>query len=261
MQILTHGLGADQTYWDLSYSDYNYSYVAVAVDQYGFSTFTWDRLGIAGSSHGDAVDEIQAPLEVNALEVLTKMLKRGQIDGLPSSFDTVVLGGHSYGSQHTYALTAMQPSIADCILLQGWSQNGSFPGIFDFGGDYIIANTLPQLANYDYPDGYIVNGGPEGIQADFLAPGGFDPGMLAFLNKHRQPIAVGERLSGGFDEAALINPFAGAVHVITGERDIPFCGGNCLAPPTGYSNIPAAAIKSFPNAEDFKVTIGRCQLC
>ena len=107
MQILTHGLGADQTYWDLSYNDHNQSYVNVAVDQYGFSTFAWDRLGIASSSHGDPVNEIQAPLEVDALKVLTSKLKSGQIAGLPSSFDTIVLGGHSYGS----LVRAMSTSI------------------------------------------------------------------------------------------------------------------------------------------------------
>ena len=27
VQVLTHGIGFDKTYWDLSYNDYNYSYV------------------------------------------------------------------------------------------------------------------------------------------------------------------------------------------------------------------------------------------
>lgn len=259
LQILTHGLGADRTYWNLAYNNYNYSYVNQAVDKYGYSTFAWDRLGIAGSSHGNAVDEIQAALELDALKVLTMMLKTGGIKGLPKSFDTTVHVGHSYGSQETYALTAMYPGISDCIALTGFSQNGSFALRFDYGGDYILANTVPAMS--DYPDGYMVNGDQRGIQADFLAPNEFDPGMLAFLAKNPQPITVGERLSGSYLEAAAINKFAGPVHIVTGERDLPFCGGNCSAAPTGYTSIPATSIKSFPDAKKFEVTIGKSLQC
>lgn len=183
------------------------------------------------------------------------MLKRGKIEGLPKSFETVVHTGHSYGSQHTYALTSMYPGISDCITLQGYSLNGSFVSLFDYGGDYILANTCPALSNY--PDGYIVNGGPGGVQTDFLAPGDFDPGMLTFLAKHKQPIAAGERLSGASDVAIIPNSFAGPVHIVTGERDLPFCGGNCLAAPTGFPNIPSAAALAFPKAKNFNVTIGK----
>ena len=60
IQILTHGIGFDRAYWDLPFNNYNYSYVNVAVDQYGYSTFTRDRLGIGMSDHGEPVNEIQA---------------------------------------------------------------------------------------------------------------------------------------------------------------------------------------------------------
>ena len=34
--------------------------------------------------------------------------------------------------------------------------------------------------------------------------------------------------------AALVNPFASPVDVITGERDLPFCGGIALRLPLGF---------------------------
>jgi hypothetical protein len=40
------------------------------------------------------------------------------------------------------------------------------------------------------------------------------------------------------------------------ERDVPFCGGACLA--TGdpaLKSIPAAVVKSFPNAKNFEAFI------
>ncbi len=49
LQILTHGIGFDRSYWDLSFNNYSYSYVETAVDRYGFSTLSRDRLGIGMS--------------------------------------------------------------------------------------------------------------------------------------------------------------------------------------------------------------------
>lgn len=96
LQILTHGIGFDRSYWDLPFNNYNYSYVNEAVDEYGFSTFTWDRLGIGMSSHGNPLTEIQALLEVDALYQLTTMLEAGTISGVPGGFDIITHGGHSF---------------------------------------------------------------------------------------------------------------------------------------------------------------------
>jgi len=39
-------------YWDLSFNDYNYSYVDYATS-HGYSALSFDRLGIGNSSHGE----------------------------------------------------------------------------------------------------------------------------------------------------------------------------------------------------------------
>ena len=41
------------SYWDIPYSNFNYSYIDVAVDKYGFCTLSIDRLGIGNSSIAD----------------------------------------------------------------------------------------------------------------------------------------------------------------------------------------------------------------
>jgi pimeloyl-ACP methyl ester carboxylesterase len=228
--------------------NYNYSYVLEAVDEYGY----YDRLGIGMSSHGNPLTEIQALLEVDALRALTEGLRDGSIEGL-SSFDKVLHVGHSFGSQHTYALTAMYPNISDGIALTGFSQNGSFAGLFLLGGNFIEANQLPALSSY--PDGYFASGDATAVQINFFAPGDFDPALLDYAtNVLGEPVTVGELLSFG-GETGSVNNFAGPVHIITGERDIPYCGGNCLAAPTGYPNIPSTSKANFPNAENFEVTI------
>jgi len=100
VQLLTHGIGFDRTYWDLSFNNYNYSYVCEAVDEYGYSTFSWDRLGVGMSSHGEPVNEIQAWLEIAALKALTDGLRAGSIHGVPKAFEKVLHVGHSFGSEY-----------------------------------------------------------------------------------------------------------------------------------------------------------------
>jgi len=184
VQLLTHGIGFDRSYWDLSYNNYNYSYVCEAVDQYGFATFSWDRLGIAMSQHGEPVNEIQAWLEVDALRALTTQLRNGQIPGINKKYNKVAHVGHSFGSQHTYALTAMYPGISDGIALTGFSQNGSAvcgTAEFALGGNFIQANMVSSLSAY--PNGYLASADATAVQVNFFSPGDFDPAILTLATK------------------------------------------------------------------------------
>ena len=253
LQILTHGIGFDRTYWDSPVENYNYSYVNEAVDQYGYSTFAWDRLGIAESQDGlNPLTEVQTALEVEALYALTKKLRNGRVNGISCTFKKVVHIGHSYGSQHTYAVTAKYPHISDGICLTGFSQNGSFVADFLLGGDFIEANGVKAFSSL--PDGYFASATESAVHVNFFSPGDFLPAVLAYAFKNGQPVTVGELLTFG-GETATTNTFAGPVHIVTGERDIPYCGGNCLAAPTGYSSIPETSKQYLPNAQNFEVTI------
>ena len=76
-------------YWDLSYNDFNYSYVDVATDTYKSCTLAYDRLGIGNSSHGEPLDEIQSFLEIAALAELTLMLRNGTFPGVDQTFSKI----------------------------------------------------------------------------------------------------------------------------------------------------------------------------
>ena len=95
------------SYWDLPYNSCNYSYIDVAVDKYGFSTLSIDRLGIGKSSTADPLHVVQVPAELSAIYELTKMLRRGSLPHVPKAFSKVVHVGHSLGSILSYNLAAM----------------------------------------------------------------------------------------------------------------------------------------------------------
>lgn len=252
VQLLTHGIGFDRSYWDLSFNNYNYSYVEQALAA-GYSTFSHDRLGIGESARADPIQDVQSFLETSALVALTKMLKDGGIPGVSETYEKVIHVGHSFGSVQSYALTRDYPELSSGLILQGFSQNGSFLPYFQLGGNFVAVQTTPLAS--DYSAGYFAAGNPSGVQTNFFSPGMFDPAILNLAYSTGQPVSQGELLTIG-GAASGINPFTGPVLIITGGRDVPFCGGDCtLTGDPSLPNIPSSSIPNFPNAKTVEVVI------
>lgn len=104
VQLLTHGVGLDRYYWDFTA---DYSYVDRAVEA-GYATFFYDRLGVGESEKPDALDVVQAPLEVEIANSLATMLRKGAFGG--DAFEKIVGVGHSFGSI-SKSLAASRPDI------------------------------------------------------------------------------------------------------------------------------------------------------
>ncbi|AEO63900.1 uncharacterized protein THITE_2141895 [Thermothielavioides terrestris NRRL 8126] len=249
LQLLTHGLTLDKSYWDIPFHSPNYSYVAAAVDQYGYSTFAWDLLGAGGSQRGDPVDELQYNLQSAALAKLTAQLRAGAVRGVPR-FARVAHVGHSYGAIQTYTLGVRRPAASDALVLTGFSHSPVGFAPFLLGGNFGAADALPQLA--DYRAGYFANSGEAGVQTGFFAPGNFDTAMLRYIFETMSAAAVGEMLTLGPD-LAVISPFDGPVLVITGQRDVGFCGGDCsITGDPSLSSLLDITKSMIPNANPFQ---------
>ncbi|GJC91444.1 ctr copper transporter family protein [Colletotrichum higginsianum] len=217
------------SYWDFPANNHNYSYTKTAVDDYGYATLAFDRLGVGASSHGDPMSEIQQTLELAALKALTERLRASTVPGLEyKRFKKIVHVGHSFGAIQTYGLTVNDSgcSLSDGIVLTGFTQNATFLPYFVLGGGFVQANSLPSLSHY--APGYVAPASVSGGQVNFFAPGAFDPEILRAAYQGGQPAALGELLTIG-GSTGLPSSFTGPALVITGDRDIPFCGGNCSA--------------------------------
>ncbi|KAH7170033.1 Alpha/Beta hydrolase protein [Dactylonectria macrodidyma] len=256
LQIMTHGVGFDRRYWDFPHNNYNYSYVERAVDEHGYSTLTWDRLGIGASSKGHPIDEIQVFLELAALRELTVQATTGKIAGASTRFDRVVHIGHSFGSVMTYALANMYPELTDAIVLTGFSHVFSFLPNFLLGNNFIpVKDSLILAARY--PAGYVAPASTSSMQINFFGDGDFDPSMLNLSFLMGQPAAPAELLTVGAPLGTK-NTYTGPVMVITGERDLPFCGSDCYATDSVDSNLPSlldASKAFFPSASRFNATV------
>jgi pimeloyl-ACP methyl ester carboxylesterase len=107
------------------------------------------------------------------------------------------------------------------------------------------------VQSYDYPSGYLASSDLTALQYAFLQPGNYDVGLALQGEKTKQPVTTGEILTIG--NAPSSSSFKGPVLVLTGEHDVPFCGGNCYGQVTGtnFSNIPEDVVMAFPSASAF----------
>lgn len=219
---MTHGVGFDRSYWDLPYPHDSHSYVARAVDQHGYSTLTWDRLGVGMSSHiDDTVNGLQIFLEIAALRRLTELARAGKLDELVGrhQYHSIVHIGHSFGSAMTYNLVNMYPNISQGIILQGFTQVPNYMGLFALGGNFVPAKEV-SVNSLCYPEGYVASGSRAAIQTNFFGPDDVDKELLDLAFNRGQPHTVGELLTVGAG-AGIPNVFRGPVMVLTGRRCTP----------------------------------------
>ncbi|TGO12115.1 hypothetical protein BTUL_0094g00270 [Botrytis tulipae] len=273
IQVLTHGIGFDKTYWDLPYNNFNYSYIDMATANYSYHTLSFDRLGTGASSHGEPLNEIQSYIEVAATAALTTMLRNGTFpSAMNTSYSRIVHIGHSFGSAQTYALANMYPNITDGIVLTGFTMNSSFVSSFAAGGNFQQAqenqpsrffNFTANIGTTDIslsspeavPAGYMVSSNAAANKYLFLKPNYYDPSILTYTESTKQTVTQGELLTLG--SLPMTNNYAGPVMVIDGDADLPYCGSDCLAT-GGVADSLAAMVKdSFPNVgeNDFEAYI------
>ncbi|KAF7861441.1 hypothetical protein EAF04_008006 [Stromatinia cepivora] len=272
-QFLTHGIGYDRTYWDLPFNNYNYSYVDVAVDQYGYSTLAIDRLGIGESSKADPTSIIQVPAELSAIVEVTKLLRAGTLSGITiSKPNKLVHVGHSFGSILSYELVSAHPNITDGLILQGFSidslalpqtiaafniQSASTNQPYKFGpasfaSRFDVATSQFQSAlakigsfytagsNHDTGNIYAQN-----LPNGYLTWANLGANQFAFLAPPYYDPAIAEyteQHKEPFTTGEILTmgaqpssapEFTGPVLVLTGNEDEIFCGGNCSEMSTG----------------------------
>ncbi|GAB7349485.1 hypothetical protein MBLNU459_g0196t1 [Dothideomycetes sp. NU459] len=239
VQFLTHGVGFAKNYWDVAPG---YSYVDVAAAN-GYTTFSYDRLGVGLSSHPDPIQVVQAPLEVSIAHQLVQMLRNGSVAS--TSFSHVVGTGHSFGSFITQALTKSYPSDLDAAVLTGFSLSMTGLPTFLTSLDLSIAAINDALRFSGLPTGYLVANNYIGNQFAFFRAQGFPPSNLAIADATKQTVTLGEL----FTLAAVTGntTYTGPVDVVDGANDWPFCQGNCSYP----MDLAAAAKALYPMTRNF----------
>ena len=162
IQVLTHGVGLDKSYWDIAPG---YSHVDAAA-QAGYATLAYNRLGVGASDHPDPLQVVQAATDVEILHGLIGLVKSGSMGA--RLFKHIVGVGHSYGSIVQLAVNAKYPSDVEAAVLTGFvNALQNLP--------YAILANNPAIANQNdparfgnLPNGYLVHDTRISIQLPFF---------------------------------------------------------------------------------------------
>ncbi|KAL8669383.1 MAG: hypothetical protein Q9168_006019, partial [Polycauliona sp. 1 TL-2023] len=242
VQILSHGIGLEKSYWDIAPG---YSHVDAAAEA-GYGTFAYDRLGVGQSDHPDAIQDVQAFLEVEILHGLAQLLRNNKFGGF--DFTTIVGIGHSFGSIIQHGANVKYPQDFDGAVLTGFSVTTTyFP-------DTILANN-PSIAALNQPErfgnlsyGYLVHNDAISIQQPFFRYPFFDPAIFQNQVDRKDTYTLGEDFTIG----ELLKPapnYTGPVDVVTGQYDFPNCLGNCSFPDNQLAKVVPAL---YPKADRAK---------
>ena len=252
LQILTHGIGFNASYWDfLASSDQSageYSYISAATKK-GYSTISYSRLGISGSTLADPDKEVQTPVALAILSQITQLAREGGLfDGQPKP-SKVFHVGHSYGSILANALVAAQPSSSDGLILTAYSHNPEYYSLYAANTNFLIASIADpaRFPSAQYPNGYVTWPSQWVNQYNYFAYPNFDDVILELGEATKQPFPIAELLS--FSLLNLDAPdFEGPVLYVNGEKDLIMCASNC----TGMIQEGTAAFKAFRGTTDIE---------
>lgn len=161
IQILTHGIGLDKSYWDISRG---YSYVDAAAAE-GYATLAYNRLGVGSSDHPDPIQIVQASVDVEIQHSLTSLIWQGWFD---KKFKHAIGVGHSYGSIIQLAQNAKYPKDVNGTVLTGFVNDvRSLSYTIAANNPAVAAINNPRLWG-DLPYGYVVHDTAISIQLPFF---------------------------------------------------------------------------------------------
>lgn len=221
------------SYWDVEINPEEYSYVDAAVKK-GYSILTYDKLGTGKSEKPDAYDLVQIPTEVEILAGLTRLARSGKLISSSKVLSTtggkttpdvkpskIVQVGHSFGSYLITSMLTLYGDLADGAILSGFLINTQLGKINVLAYDHDFARQHDPVRFKEYGSGYFVLNTESCMQKLFFRKGAFEPKMLTYADKNKQPEAVGEYASEGNPEPAP--EFKGPIQVS-------FQGGFCCGP-------------------------------
>ena len=198
VQVLTHGLGFDHSYWDFGGPDSEYNYIKAATEA-GYSTLSYDRIGTGQSTIADPYTEEQLGVEVTVAASLTTLLRGGKLSAIAGSHiptpKKVFHVGHSYGSLITGTLAGSAPELSDGIILTGYSTYTPYALFFAAGTNFHLASENQPERFAGWSTGYLTWADELANQYAFLHYPAFDPAVLAAAEANKFPFAIGELLS------------------------------------------------------------------
>ncbi|KAL8787996.1 MAG: hypothetical protein Q9213_001888 [Squamulea squamosa] len=245
VEILTHGVGLEKSYWDIA-PGYSYADAAAVA---GYATFAYDRLGVGQSDHPDPIQEVQASLEVEILHNLAQLFRTGKVGD--RSFSNIIGVGHSFGSILQVGTDSKYPKDFDGVVLTAFTNTLTNLPYTVLANDPSIAALNEPSRFSKLPNGYLVHNDAIAIQEVFFRYPYFDPAIFQNQVDRKDTYTFGEEFTIG----AVLTPataYTGPLDVVAGVYDYPFCLGNCSYPDNQLARVKPSL---YPAADTAKSDI------
>jgi pimeloyl-ACP methyl ester carboxylesterase len=195
------------SYWDVKLKPEEYSYVRAAVKA-GYSTLTYDRLGVGKSDKPDGYDVAQIPVHAEVIAQLTVLARSGKIASAAQphlqtvsipAFTKVVHVGHSIGSVMTSVMLSTHPDLSDGAILTAFILGNKPGGAPQISQGWKYAAEVHPRRFRDRGVGYMVMSDEHPVDVTFFSRSGgnFDPAALQYALDTAETTTAGELLSVG----------------------------------------------------------------
>ncbi|KZS98820.1 alpha/beta-hydrolase [Sistotremastrum niveocremeum HHB9708] len=251
LEIATHGVGLDHTYWALGGDNSPNNYAASAVNA-GHSIFLYDRIGTGQSSKPDGIQQVQVGVEAEVTHELVEFFRAGHAN---VSYDRVVGVGHSLGSFITVAVTESHPGDFDDVVLTGIAID-NLPSVLIAGATImptIAAEVFPRY--HGLPNSYWVFGGFPNYQILMVKFPFFSQALLGISFANEGVVTLGELITLLAPTMTTASAYTGRVLVVTGAEDFAFCNGDCSQIVTGTQTAVQAVQNLYPVASAFQTFV------
>ncbi|KAK4041531.1 putative cardiolipin-specific deacylase, mitochondrial [Parachaetomium inaequale] len=245
LQVLVHGITYNKEMWSgYGFGD-PYDWHAAATAR-GYATLALDRLGHgANPQRPDPLAIVQPQLQLDLLAAIFKAARtKSKSNILHQAFKKVIFVGHSYGSFLGAALGAQYPTVADALVLTGYSSYLDFTDVIN--ADWVsAAEHDPARFGAGLAKGYVTMSNPAQRAGAFFV-GAFDAAIAPVDFAREDTLTVGEIGAIG----AILGPavgYKGPVLAVTGVGDVFFCE----TPQEKCEEHLRATAEAFPDAKSF----------
>lgn len=197
---------------------------------------------------------VQAGVEIEIIRGLTELARAGTLVSSSRMLNAsgnnasnalhsykpnkVVHVGHSFGSFMTTGLLSRYGNLSDGAILTGFLINPHLVKEVSpaaFGYEFAPQSDPHRFA--DFSSGYIVSKTISNVQQLFLKKGTFEPELLTYAEKIKQPNTLGEIASTSLAFVLQTMEFTGPVQVSKHCYIYVYCD-RVMFPPTVYLQIP-----------------------
>ncbi|WWC68591.1 uncharacterized protein I206_102521 [Kwoniella pini CBS 10737] len=220
-----HGLVGNAGYWNVQLDNSPNNSFAESAAQAGWSTLSYDRLGVGRSAKPDGTNIVQIPFEIAQSVSIAKSIRSGNLSDI-GKFDKIIGVGHSYGSNLLAGLVSISPSSFDALILTGFTNNATQGPLGLFSFQSTIANVAyPSRFSTDLND-YVITPNMYVDQTGFFHYPNYTNTSLSTFTNTKGEYTLGQQNSISA-ALQLKNNYTSPVFVVTGEFDAPYCAANC----------------------------------